>query len=98
MKDFFLNFTRIIEHNPKIYWSIIVGIVLCLVLFIVEVIQIQNLIAQLNTHDQVILKNAIEPLTQKYKWARVLIIIMAVFIANYEYLKTKKKLGLTQSK
>ncbi len=30
---FFLNFTRIVENNPRIYWSIIFGIAGCLVLF-----------------------------------------------------------------
>ena len=38
MKAFFLNLTRIIEANPKIYISIIVGIAGCCMLFVAETI------------------------------------------------------------
>lgn len=98
MKDFILNFTRIIEANPKIYWSIIFGIAICLGLFIAEAIHIQNLVTQLATTDQNILKQNIQPVTQIYTWARILVIVIAIFISNYQYLKTKKKLGLMNSK
>jgi hypothetical protein len=98
MKDFFLNFTRIIEANPKIYWSIIVGIVLCLGLFVIEAIHIQQLVTALKTQDQALLKQAIEPLAQRYTWSRVVVLIATVFVANYEYSKTKKRLGLVSSK
>ena len=98
MKDFFLNFTRIIETNPKIYWSIIVGIAACLGLFIVEAVHIQNIIADLNTHNQTVLKQTIEPLTQRYTWSRVFVIFIAIFSAHYQFVKTKKNLGLTHSK
>ena len=43
-KEFFLNLTRIIEANPKIYLSIIVGVAGCLVLFIAEAVHIQKII------------------------------------------------------
>lgn len=98
MKDFFLNFTRIIETNPKIYWSIIVGIAACLGLFIVEAVHIQNIIVDLNTHDQRVLKQAIEPLAQRYTWSRVIVVVIAILSAHYQFVKTKKKLGLTRSK
>ncbi|ALH94297.1 hypothetical protein [Acinetobacter equi] len=94
MKDFFLNSTRIIESNPRIYWSIIIGIAVCLISFIGEAVYIQNLAESLATKDQTILKEAIYPITQKFKWFRIVIIILTVFWANFEYLKTKKKLGL----
>lgn len=41
-KEFFLNLTRIIEANPKIYLSIIVGIAGCLMLFVAEAVHIQK--------------------------------------------------------
>jgi hypothetical protein len=53
-KEFFLNLTRIIEANPKIYLSIIVGIAGCLVLFVAEAVHIQKIIELLNTKDQVV--------------------------------------------
>jgi hypothetical protein len=54
-KEFFLNLTRIIEANPKIYLSIIVGIAGCLVLFVAEAVHIQKIIELLNTKDQAVL-------------------------------------------
>ena len=48
-KEFFLNLTRIIEANPKIYLSIIVGVAGCLVLFVAEAVHIQKIIELLNT-------------------------------------------------
>jgi hypothetical protein len=61
-KEFFLNLTRVIEANPKIYLSIIVGIAGCLMLFVAEAVHIQKIIELLNTKDQVVLRAAIEPL------------------------------------
>jgi hypothetical protein len=61
-KEFFLNLTRIIEANPKIYLSIIVGIAGCLVLFVAEAVHIQKIIELLNTKDQAVLRAAIEPI------------------------------------
>ena len=94
MKDFFLNFTRIVENNPRIYWSIILGIAGCLVLFVAEIVHVQNILADLNTKDQSIMRAAIEPISQQYKWSRIVVVIAAVIWSNVEYLKSKKKLGL----
>lgn len=94
MKDFILNFTRILENNTKVYWSIIIGIVGCLALFVVEAIHVQNILAALNTKDQILMKTTIDPIAQIYFWVRVAVIVLMVIWANFEYLKTKKKLGL----
>lgn len=94
MKDFILNFTRILENNAKVYWSIIIGIVGCLALFVVEAIHVQNILAALNTKDQILMKTTIDPISQIYFWVRVAVIVVMVIWANIEYLKTKKKLGL----
>ncbi len=96
MKDFFLNFTKIVETNPRIYWSIIFGIAACLLLFIAEIVHVDQVISALNTKDRQILNAAIEPITQKYQWSRILVMVMAIFWANWEYLKAKKKLGLSR--
>ncbi|MCL6247618.1 hypothetical protein M5F00_07055 [Acinetobacter sp. ANC 4945] len=94
MKDFFLNFTRIVENNPRIYWSIIFGIAGCLVLFVAEIVHVQNILADLHTKDQNLMRAAIEPISSQYKWSRIVVIIAAVLWSNFEYLKSKKKLGL----
>ena len=94
MKDFILNLTRILENNAKVYWSIIIGIVGCLALFVVEAIHVQNILAALNTKDQILMKTTIDPISQIYFWVRVAVIVVMVIWANIEYLKTKKKLGL----
>lgn len=96
MKDFFLNFTKIVEMNPRIYWSIIFGIAACLLLFIAEIVHVDQVISALNTKDRQILNAALEPITQKYQWSRILVMVMAIFWANGEYLKAKKKLGLNR--
>jgi hypothetical protein len=44
MKAFFLNFTRIVETNPRIYWSILFGIAACLVLYVAEIVHIDQVI------------------------------------------------------
>lgn len=94
MKDFILNFTRILESNAKVYWSIIIGIVGCLALFVAEAIHVGNILAALNTKDQVLMKTTIDPIADIYFWARIILLIVMVIWANVEYIKTKKKLGL----
>ena len=94
MQAFILNFTRILEKNPKVYASLIAGIVLCLAVFVAEAVHIQKLAESLATKDQTVLRAAIEPLSGRYTWARVLLIISAIVWSNLEYIKTKKSLGL----
>ena len=43
MQQFFLNLTRIVENNARIYLSIIFGIALCLLLFVAEAVHVQKL-------------------------------------------------------
>lgn len=94
MKTFFLNLTRIIETNPKIYLSIIAGIAGCLMLFVAEAVHIQKIAELLNTKDQAVLRAAIEPIADKYSWTRWFLLIMTFIWSNYEYRSTQKKLGL----
>lgn len=94
MQEFFLNITRILEKNPKIYASLIAGIVLSLMLFVAEAVHIQNLAASLATKDQAILRTAIEPISDRYTWARMGLLLVAVLWSRFEYNKTKKALGL----
>ena len=94
MQDFFLNFTKIVEQNAKVYWSIILGIVSCLILFMIEAFHVQNMIGALNSTDQQVLRAAIEPVTQRYTWARAVLILLCIVWANWEYRKTKRALGL----
>ena len=94
MQALILNFTRILEKNPKIYASLIAGIVLSLMLFVAEAVHIQNLVESLATEDQSILRAAIEPISDRYTWARVLLLLIAIVWSSYEYNKTKKALGL----
>ncbi|ANF83162.1 hypothetical protein A3K93_09890 [Acinetobacter sp. NCu2D-2] len=94
MKSFFLNATRIVETNPKVYWSIILGVVACLALFVAEIVHIQNVLTSLNTHDLAILSAAIDPIASSYKWARIFAILAMVVWSSFEYSKTKKQLGL----
>lgn len=94
MQEFFLNFTKIVEKNATVYWSIILGIVSCLILFVVEAFHVQDMIAALNSTDQQVLRAAIEPITQRYTWARVALILLSIVWANWEYRKTKRALGL----
>ena len=75
MNDFLLNFTKIVESNTRIYWSILFGIAACLVLYIAEIVHIDQVIAALNTKDQQILRAAIEPITQQYKWGRIMAMV-----------------------
>jgi len=94
MKDFFLNFTKILETNPKIYWSVIVGIAGCLVLYIAEIVHIQNMLGHVNGQDSSVIKAMIDPIAQRYHWSRILFIFLAMIWANIQYRKTKKALHL----
>ena len=94
MKDFILNFTKIVEKNPRVYWSIIFGVVGCLALFVVEAFHVQHLLSTLNTTDQNLMKAAVEPLSLIYGWLRILVLILTVVWSNLEYRKAKKALGL----
>lgn len=94
MKAAVLNFAKIIESNPKIYVSIIIGFVACLLLLIVEAVHVQMFAESLATKDQSILKAAIQPLTQRYSLSRYFIIVIALIWSVYSYKKTQKKLGL----
>ena len=94
MKEFFLNLTRIIETNARIYLSVIFGIALCLMIFVAEAVHIQNFAATLNTNDQQILREAIQPLTERYSLSRYIVVVLTIFWSSYEYRSTKKKLGL----
>lgn len=94
MKIFFLNLTCIIEANAKIYLSIIFGIALCLLLYVAEAVHVQNFAASLNSNDQQMLREAIQPITERYTLTRYLVIILSVVWSSYAYISTKKKLGL----
>lgn len=93
MKAFLLNLTTIIEHNAKIYASIIVGFVGCLLLFIAEAVHVQTLIQSLSSESKTVVKTAIEPLIQRYSLSRYFVMIAAVIWSVYEYKTTKKKIG-----
>ena len=93
-KEFFLNLTRIIEANPKIYLSIIVGVAGCLVLFVAEAVHIQKIIELLNTKDQAVLRAAIEPIADKYAWSRWSLLVLALIWSRFAYSSAKKKLGV----
>lgn len=95
MNDFLLNFTKIVESNTRIYWSILFGIAACLVLYVAEIVHIDQVIAALNTKDQQILRTAIAPLNEQYKWARIIAMVTAVVWSSWEYSKAKKKMGLS---
>jgi hypothetical protein len=90
VKTFFLNFSRIIESNPKVYWSIIVGIVACVFLFIAEIIHVQHVVNSLAPNSREQLAEIIPPLSQKYTWSRVMCILLAIFGSIYQYRKTKQ--------
>ena len=94
MKDFFLNFTKILESNSKIYWSIIVGVAACLILYIAEIVHIQNLLGQLNGQESTVIRAAIDPIAQKYQWARIAFFLLAMIWSMIQYRKTKKMLNL----
>lgn len=94
MKTFVLNLTKIVESNPKIYASIIVGLVGCLILLIAEAVQIQSVVQAMATEDQSLLREVIRPLTQRYSWSRYALMIISIAWSIFEYKTSKKKLGL----
>ncbi len=94
MKDFFLNFTKILESNSKIYWSIIVGIAVCLILYIAEIVHIQNIFSQVKDLESSTVHAMIDPITQKYQWARIGVFFCAMIGSVVQYRKTKKALNL----
>ena len=93
MKAFLLNLTRIIEHNAKIYASIIVGMVGCLLLFIIEAVHIPTLLQSLSSESHTVVQAAIEPLIQRHSLSRSCLMIASVLWSVYEYKITKKKIG-----
>lgn len=95
MKAFILNLAQIIEQNAKIYVSIIVGLVGCLLLLVAEAVHVQTVVTQLATQDQQLLKQVIQPLTQKYNYARYAVMILAILWSVLEYRKTKQKMAAT---
>lgn len=94
MKNFFLNLTRIVEKNPRVYFAIIAGVAVCLMLFIAEAVHIQTLAEAAQTRDQAVLREILQPVTSHYTWSRVLAIAVMIFWSTAEYRKTKKQLGL----
>ncbi|OTG68867.1 hypothetical protein B9T25_03555 [Acinetobacter sp. ANC 4470] len=94
MKDFFLNLTRIIESNAKIYWAIIFGIACCLLLYIAEVVHMQSLAEMLKTGAPSISGEVFGTIARRYNLARGLVMVLFILWSVYEYKKTKKKLGL----
>lgn len=94
MKDFFLNFTKILETNSKIYWSIIFGVAGCLILYIAEIVHIQSVYSHIASQDPELVRATIDPIAQTYKWGRVIWIIAAIIISSILFTKTKKALNL----
>ena len=94
MKDFFLNFTKILETNSKIYWSIIVGIVTCLVLYVAEIIHIQSIYPHISSLDSTVVRTIIDAIAQRYQWGRIAVILIALIASIFQYRKTKKILNL----
>lgn len=94
MTIFFLNLTKIVERNPRVYFAIIAGIALCLMLFIAEAVHIQQLAEAANSKDQAVLHEILQPVASRYTWSRILAIVVMIFWSTAEYRKTKKQLGL----
>jgi len=94
MKAFFLNLTRILESNSKIYWSVIVAIAGCLILYVAEIVHIQSLFSSIHSQDPAVIRAIIDPIAQRYEWARFVVFGLAVLWAILEYFKTKKRLNL----
>ena len=92
MKDFFLNLTRIIESNAKIYWAIIFGIACCLLLYIAEIIHMQSLAEMLKA--SAASGEVFGVIARRYNLARGLVMVLFIVWSVYEYQTTKKKLGL----
>jgi len=94
MNNFFLNFTKILEANSKVYWIIILGIVACLFLYIIEIFHIQNILTHLEGESSQTIRAHIEPLTQGYQWTRIVLVFIALYCSHFQYRKTKKALDL----
>lgn len=94
MQQFFLNLTRIVENNPRIYLSIIFGIASCLLLFVAEAVHVQKIAESLATQDQALLKAAIEPISDRYSWSRIVVLLVMCLWSSMEYITSKKRLGL----
>ena len=94
MKDFFLNFTKILETNSKIYWSIIAGIVACLILYIAEIVHIQSIYPHISPQGSTVVRAVIDQIAQRYQWVRIGVILIAMIASNIQYRKTKKLLNL----
>lgn len=94
MKAFILNFAKVIEHNAKIYASIIVGLVACLLLLVGEAVHVQMLVESMSNQTEAAIGQAIQPLTTKYSIGRFVVMILAIVWSVSEYKKTKKKFGL----
>ena len=94
MQQFFLNLTRIVESNARIYLSIIFGIALCLLIFVAEAVHVQKLAESLATKDQAVLRAAIQPISQLYTWTRIVVLVLMCVWSSLEYTLTKKRLGL----
>ena len=92
MKDFFLNLTRIIESNAKIYWAIIFGIACCLLLYIAEIIHMQSLAEMLKA--SAASGEVFGVIARRYNLARGSVMVLFIVWSVYEYKTTKKKLGL----
>ena len=94
MKDFFLNFTKILETNSKIYWSLIAGIAVCLILYIAEIVHIQSVYSHISAKDPMIIRAILDPIAQSYKWARIATLFFAIVWSIIQFKKTKKALNL----
>ena len=94
MKAFILNFAKVIEHNAKIYASIIVGLVACLLLLVGEAVHVQVLVESMTGQNHQAIAQAVEPLTTRYSLTRYALMALAMVWSISEYKKTKKKFGL----
>ncbi|SEM21602.1 hypothetical protein [Acinetobacter sp. DSM 11652] len=97
MKDFFLNFSKIVESNSKVYWAIIAGILLCVASYIVEIFHVQNIIAAIEPDSRDQLKQVIPAITNKYTVLRAIIVVLAIAWSIKEYRKTQKLLAANKS-
>ena len=94
MKAFILNFAKVIEQNAKIYASIIVGFVACLLLLVGEAVHVQVLVDSMLGQSHQAIVDAVEPLTLRYSLTRYALMALAIVWSISEYKKTKKKMGL----
>ena len=82
------------ESNSKVYWSIIAGIAACLILYIIEIVHIQNIFSQVKDLESSVVRAMIDPIAQKYQWARIVLFFLAIVCAVIQYYKAKKELHL----